>query len=59
MRDPARIDRVLTLVAKVWKQHPDLRLAQLIGNCCSYDPYYLEDDKLETEIVAVYGPQNE
>ena len=48
MRDPARIDKILKLIEKIWNRYPDLRLTQLIMNCLkiNYDPYYIEDDIL-------------
>lgn len=54
MRDPARIERILGLVEKVWRAHPDLRLTQLIMNVLSMnsDPYYVEDDKLESVLKS-------
>lgn len=51
MRDVARIARVLALVGAYWRAHPDLRLAQLVGNfAVGCDPYYLEDDALELRL---------
>jgi len=49
MRDPARIERMLDLVRRVWYYGPDLRLTQIIMNVLvmNSDPYYVEDDKLE------------
>jgi len=49
MRDPARIDRMLGLIRKVWYDVPDLRLTQLIMNelQMNSDPYYVEDETLE------------
>ena len=32
MRDPARINRLLSLLSAYWHAHPDLRLAQIVGN---------------------------
>jgi len=32
MRDPKRIDRILRLIKKIWKKHPDYRLGQLLSN---------------------------
>ncbi len=54
MRDPARIERMLGLVKKVWVTVPDLRLTQLIMNALKMnsDPYYVEDDKLEIALKA-------
>jgi uncharacterized protein YihD (DUF1040 family) len=53
MRDPKRIDRVLQTVAAYWKQHPDLRLMQLLLNLAyegHQDPFYLEDELLEERL---------
>ena len=54
MRDPARIERMLALVKKVWYDGPDLRLTQLIMNVLNHngDPYYVEDEKLEEALKA-------
>ena len=51
MRDPARIEKVLELVAAVWKEYPDMRLAQLIYNIANTSQpcpgvFYLEDEEL-------------
>jgi len=53
MRDPERIDRILTSVEEIWKKYPDLRLTQLIMNVLmiNKDPYYIEDDELEKRLV--------
>lgn len=45
MRDPARIDKLLVRLARVWKQVPDLRLGQIIQNTSS-DVFYAEDENL-------------
>ena len=52
MRDPKRIKRILKLVEEVWMKSPDLRLTQLIMNALgiNYDPYYIEDDRLESAL---------
>lgn len=51
MRDPARIDAMLTLLGQVWRKSPDLRLGQLV--VCATRPaqpcpevFYIEDDRL-------------
>jgi len=56
MRDLKRIDRILKMIEKIWKNNPDLRLLQLIGNCFGYDAslYYVEDDKLEERLKKTY-----
>jgi uncharacterized protein YihD (DUF1040 family) len=52
MRDPKRINKSVLLVAKLWKQNPDLRFIQLVEWISSeiekdgYDPFYYEDDVL-------------
>jgi len=52
VRDPKRIKRILKLVEEVWMKSPDLRLTQLIMNALgiNYDPYYIEDDRLESAL---------
>lgn len=30
MRDPERIDEILELIGRIWKNHPDLRFQQLM-----------------------------
>lgn len=51
MRDPARIDAMLTLLGQVWRKSPDLRLGQLV--VCATRPaqlcpevFCIEDDRL-------------
>ena len=52
MRNPDRIDEILELISKIWHKNPDLRLCQLLGNCSAlYDLYYVEDDKLQDELI--------
>ena len=51
MRDPARIDQVLTVVREVWRRYPDLRLGQLIVDALQEDGhvpgiYSVEDSVL-------------
>lgn len=53
MRDPKRIDRILTLVRQVWTEVPDWRLCQLLINVArssgweERSVFYYEDDDLE------------
>jgi uncharacterized protein YihD (DUF1040 family) len=52
LRDPARIDAILSLIEKYWKANPDLRLCQIISNLSrntsfSVDRFYMEDDLLK------------
>ncbi len=52
MRDPDRIERILNLLKKVWKNEPDQRLCQLLSNACypKQDLFYVEDDDLEKRL---------
>jgi len=57
MRDPKRIDKILTKVREVWKVYPDLRLLQLLHNCLESDPmaFYIEDDELLKRLNETYN----
>ena len=44
MREPQRIDRVLELLKVYWKQNPDLRLGQIIGNGTPRKKIEVQDD---------------
>jgi hypothetical protein len=49
MRDPARINIILSKIKEVWTQYPDMRLAQLISNITyreKCDTFNVEDDRL-------------
>ena len=47
MRDPKRIEKVLSTIRRIWYKNPDLRLCQMIGNVVdSINMYYVEDDEL-------------
>ena len=57
MRDPARIEDLLELIADIWRRNPDYRLTQLLMNAASpSDPcpefYYLEDSELVKKLEA-------
>jgi uncharacterized protein YihD (DUF1040 family) len=58
MRDPKRIDKMLTTIKTIWKTYPDLRLLQLLINCLEPGEekaaYYLEDYKLEERLKKQY-----
>ena len=56
MRDPKRINKVLMTIARVWKEHPDLRLCQLLENCYpgKHCLYYVEDNDLEDRLKEIY-----
>lgn len=55
MRDPKRIDAVLSELEKYWKTHPDLRLGQIVcnfGRMLGYnEPFFVEDDKMLMAII--------
>lgn len=50
MRDIERIDKLLELLKKYWKQdenYADLRLGQILSNIAgNRDVFYLEDDEV-------------
>lgn len=58
MRDPARIDRILALVGKIWRSQPDLRLFQLLENAVrardEFGNYHVEDDATEAALRGYY-----
>jgi hypothetical protein len=58
-KNPKRIDRILKLVEKYWKQNPDLRLGQLIGNMSVInDSYFMTDELLEMKLKEVIKEMN-
>jgi uncharacterized protein YihD (DUF1040 family) len=52
MRDPNRIDRIIDKLRRYWREHPDLRLGQIVVNMNKTlsDPFHVEDDVLERAI---------
>ena len=56
MRNKERIRPLLERLEAVWKEHPDLRLGQLILNVVK-DPalYYLEDEEIVSSIEEFYS----
>lgn len=47
MRDPKRIREFCNNFADIWEsQCPDWRFGQLMVNVLTFDPFYLEDDKM-------------
>ena len=60
MRDPKRIDEILSKIKEVWDRNPDLRLGQLLLNCAR-DPalYYIEDDDLVKALQELYLGKSE
>lgn len=66
MRDPERIDRILTHVRRLWKVNPDLRFMQLVRYLyhahglnpgISDDYFYTEDEDLLSRLEAHLGPE--
>lgn len=56
MRDPERIDEVLTKIRLIWKRFPDLRLMQLLLNVIpnSSIAYFVEDEDLTKALLKFY-----
>lgn len=50
-----RIDHVIDGLRAIWREHPDLRLGQLINNAVA-EPllYYIEDDKMIDSLRRFY-----
>ncbi len=63
-KDPKRVDPLMKRLTAVWRQNPELRLGQLIGNALNsnVDLYYVEDDKLINELelytAGYYGERS-
>lgn len=55
-RDKERMDAVLFQVKKAWETYPDLRLGQLLMNCCANDSvmFGMEDEKLMAQLQKVF-----
>ena len=48
-RDPQRIDALVSELERIWKEHPDTRLGQLLVSCVDGDAdklFYMEDEAL-------------
>jgi uncharacterized protein YihD (DUF1040 family) len=52
MRDPERIERILNMIATMWKRNPDQRLGQLLYNYAGFKDtdYETEDDITEKKL---------
>ena len=51
-KNPKRIDRMIKIVETYWKENPDLRLGQLIGNMSeTNDAYFMSDELLEQCLI--------
>ncbi len=58
MRDPKRIDRMVDVLRRAWKRHPDQRLAQLVVNAARGmhgwpDVFGVEDGPMERRLEAL------
>ncbi len=59
MRDPARIDEILSALRAAWQESPDLRLGQLIVNAvrptqpCP-EVFYLQDEDLLERLMGYH-----
>lgn len=60
MRARPRIRSILARIEKIWAQHPDLRLGQIIVNVESSASFlfHVEDDKL-IEMIEDWGEKHE
>lgn len=54
MRDPKRIEPTLEHIKQLWLKNSDMRLMQLLGNCFTRDPYFVEDDDLLEALAKTY-----
>lgn len=56
-RDPQRIDELLNELERVWKEHPDTRLGQLLVCCVDGEAdrlFYMEDEVLLEKLRKRY-----
>lgn len=51
MRDPARIDPIVSQLRDFWAAHPDLRLGQLIAWIGGDNLFQIEDDELTERLT--------
>ena len=52
-RDPQRIDELLMELERIWKEHPDSRLGQLLVSCVNGEAdklFYMEDEVLQEKL---------
>ena len=52
-RDPQRIDELLMELERIWKEHPDTRLGQLLVSCVNGEAdklFYMEDEALQEKL---------
>lgn len=56
-RDPQRMDELMYELERVWKEHPDTRLGQLLVSCVDGDAdklFYMEDEELLKKLRERY-----
>ena len=56
-RDPQRIDELISELERVWKEHPDTRLGQLLVSCVDGEAdrlFYMEDEVLLEKLRERY-----
>ena len=64
MRDPNRIPKILLRLQKLWENHPDYRLGQLIENVfpntsmTKISAYYVEDEQFMRELEEFYNTEH-
>jgi uncharacterized protein YihD (DUF1040 family) len=53
MRNPDEFDRILNLIAVIWRRNPDLRLGQLLYSFAGFegDIFNYEDDITEKKLT--------
>ena len=58
MRDPNRIPEIIRDIEDIWKEHPDLRLIQLLmAPEVGYRLFYVEDGELVRLLREKLGPE--
>jgi uncharacterized protein YihD (DUF1040 family) len=59
MRDPNRIEVVLSILREYWYKNSDLRLGQIVSNLADGDPYYIEDVEVIARLKQLQEPAHE
>ena len=60
MRNPERIPIILEQLKKIWTEHPDMRLGQLLVGAVQKrtgvsDIFYVEDETLLKMVKEIFG----
>lgn len=61
MRDPKRIESLLSILAEAWHKWPDQRFGQFLTNffgMCGYDVWHTEDDEWIVGLQAFVAGRN-